>query len=67
MRSVRLRLGRIGVRKWHVVGGDPPNDIAFDKIHGPEFGPANSRRVLQHLLENRLQLAGRSTDDLENF
>src|SRR6266403_5448814 len=67
MWSVRLRLGRIGVRKWHVVGGDSPNDIHINKIHGAELGPANSRRVLQQLLENRLQFAGRGADDLKHF
>ncbi len=67
MRLERPRLGRIGVREGHVVGRDAPNEASFDKSHRTEFGAANSRCVLQHLLEHRLQVAGRGTDDLEDF
>ena len=33
----------------------------------PDFGLADARRILQHLLEHRLQLAGRAADDLKHF
>jgi hypothetical protein len=36
-------------------------------MHRAELGPANARRVLQHLLENRLQVAGAAAYNLKDF
>ena len=41
--------------------------IAFTQIHGAEFGLADARRVLQHGVENRLEFARRTADDLEHL
>src|SRR5258705_13288686 len=67
---VRLELRvrpRGGVGGWHIVERNGTEASLFVKVHLAEICPANSRRVLQHLLENRLQFAGRGTDDLEDF
>ena len=67
MRLERPRLERIGVGRGQVVKRCPPNGVPFKQIHRAEFGSANSRRVLQEALENRLQIAGRAADDLKNL
>ena len=41
--------------------------IAVTQQHRAEHGLANPRRVCQHRLEHRLQLAGRARNDLENL
>jgi hypothetical protein len=41
--------------------------VAIEPEHGPEFCLTDARRVLQHCLEHRLQLAGRSTDDPQHL
>ena len=40
-----------------------PKGISFGSIQDAEFGLANARRILQHGLEHRFQLAGRGTND----
>src|ERR1700676_1477954 len=43
------------------------SSVPFKQMHRAKLGPANSRRVLQHALEHRLQLAGRAADDPKDF
>src|SRR5882724_441065 len=62
-----LRLLQVSERRRNVVERDSSNEVSLVKNHGAEFRPADTRGVLQHLLEYRLQLAGRGTDDLKNL
>ena len=57
----------IRVRRRHAERRDRTVLSILVSEQNPDFGLADARRVLQHLLENRLQLAGRAADDLENF
>ena len=41
----------------HVVIGADAEVFAVPKIHHAKIRPANTRRVFQHFLEHRLQLA----------
>ena len=41
--------------------------ISLAEIQIAELGLADARRVLQHGLEHRLQLAGRAADDLQHL
>ena len=44
-----------------------PNGIAFGSVQGPELGLADAYRVCQHGLEHRLELAGRTADNLQHL
>ena len=52
---------RRAVQRRHAEG------IALASETDAELGLANARRVLQHGVEHRLQLAGRAADDLEHL
>ena len=45
--------------------GDRTGDAVFEPEHEPELGLADARRVLQHGLEHRIQIARRAGDDLQ--
>ena len=50
-----------------VVEADGAKASPFIQIHEAELRAANARRVLQHALEHRLQIAGRSADHAQHF
>src|SRR5262249_6688516 len=52
---------------WRAIHGDSAESISFTQIHGAELGCADTRRILQHGLEHRLQLAGRTADNLQHL
>ena len=54
-------------RRRKVVTRDPPDKVSVDENHVTEFRPADTRGVLQHLPEYRIQLARRTADDLKNL
>ena len=54
-------------RRRHVMSGEQPERVAFPKRQDTELRSANPGRVLQHDFEHRLQLAGRTGDDLQHL
>src|SRR5262249_10945280 len=63
----RLAPPILSIRGWSVVHRGNSEGTPFVKEQRAELGLANSRRVLQHGLEHRLQLARRTADDAEHF
>jgi hypothetical protein len=57
-----IRQGRRRVDHCHGV-----ESLAVEPEHGPELRVADARRILQHCLEDRLQLARRTRDDLQHL
>src|SRR6266478_2720511 len=62
-----LGLLQVSERRRNVVERDSSDEVSLVKNHGTEFRPADTRGILQHFLEYRLQLAGRGTDDFKNL
>src|SRR6516225_6211845 len=58
---------RCGKCRRRIVERGIAQGAGLDQRHRPEFRPANARRVLQHLIEHRAQIARRGTDDLQHF
>jgi hypothetical protein len=56
-----------GKCRWCVVDCDGTECAAFTEVQCAELGAAEPGRVFQHGLENRLQLAGRTADDLQHL
>src|SRR6266566_3636136 len=67
IRSNRRPLPESRELRWDVVIGDDIVFLAIPQIHRAEFRSADTGGILKHLLEYRLQLAGRGTDDLKNL
>ena len=57
----------IGKRGRYLVCRHETQPISFFDIEGAELGLADTRGVFQHSLEHRLQIAGRTTDNLEHL
>ena len=71
-RPVRRRLGHVaslhlGKFSRHVVRRHKADSAFLIKIERAEPGLAELRRVSQEALEHRLQVAGRTADDLEHL
>src|SRR6516225_2412928 len=60
-------LPELDERRRRVVLRGGSEGVSLTKIQGAELDLADANRVRQHSLENRLQLAGRGTDDLQHF
>ena len=45
-------------RRWRIVESGQPEPLSISQIEVSEISLADARRVLQHRLEYRLQLAG---------
>src|SRR4051794_37719984 len=67
MRRYQAALARGGERRWYVVERDCLEPLLVKEVQRSERCPTNARRLLKHRLKNRLQLAGRTADDSENF
>ena len=50
----------------HACAAEPERIVFDERYDAAELGLADTRRVLQHGLEDRLQLAGRTADDLQH-
>ena len=68
-RQWKDRILRSGLDKSRrrVVQGNSSIRIAFEQYHAAELGLANARCILQHGLENRLQLSRRAGDDAQHL
>ena len=65
-RSLRSTVPKIGkCRRYPEHGGSTPCSIVVPKQHS-KSGAAHLHRILQHRLEYRVKLAGRTADDLEH-
>ena len=51
------------IRSRRIVQRDAPEAIALTQQYGTEGSLADARGILQHRLEDGLQLAGRGADD----
>src|SRR5512142_1041232 len=57
----------LNICRWRVASsGNRMKAVAIAKIQRTKLGLANSRSVREHGVKDRLQLAGRTTDDLEH-
>jgi len=56
-----------GKCRRHVVMCHIAKAIAFTEVEHPKFGSADASCARQHALEYRLQLAGRTADDLQDL
>src|SRR5262249_2275115 len=55
-------------RRWCIVHRDDAEKaFPFTEVHGAELGFADTNRVRQHGLKNRLELTRRSADDAEDL
>jgi hypothetical protein len=61
MRPARKELRE---RRRYTEPGDDPGSAILEPPQSPEIGCTNSRCIFQHRLENPLQFAGRTADDL---
>jgi len=60
-------LPQLSIGRRRAVERNMPEPAIFIERHGAEVRLAYARRVFQHRLENRLQLAGRAGDHLQHF
>ena len=63
----RFTLAQLGECRRRIVEGHAARHLAFDQPHHSEFGAADARGVFEQFPENRVEIAGRGADDLENF
>jgi len=62
-----VALSLLNKRLWRTMYRDGPKGISLALIQDSEFGRAGARRIFQHRVEHRLQLARRTADDAEDF
>jgi len=62
-----VALSLLNKRLWRTMYRDGPKGISLALIQDSEFGRAGARRIFQHRVEHRLQLAWRTADDAEDF
>ena len=67
VREIRFVPPRVHIGSGHVVEGCLDNHAVRDKVHDSEFGLANPRRVLEHLLKYGLDIIRKHADEFENF
>src|SRR5580704_5334985 len=52
---------------WNPASGDSTRSLAVDHGHEPEGRSAQSHRLVEHRIEYRSEVAGRSIDDLQDL
>src|SRR5215813_5746251 len=64
----RIAAAHFSKRRWCIVHRDDAEKaFPFTEVHGAELGFADTHRVRQHGLKNRLELTRRSADDAEDL
>ena len=63
----RFAAANFRISRWQITRSDEMEGLPVPTKDIAETGAANTRGILQHFCENRLEIAGRSRDDPQHF